>query len=182
MVMPGDNTEMTVELGKPIAMDEGLRFAIREGGRTVGVRPGHQDPRVADRHRHPTGEDAPPMAADGPSQKIRIRLKAYDHEILDQSTEKIVQTVLRTQAKVLGPVPLPDREAPLHGDPLAAQVQGQPRALRDAGPQAAGRHRRAHARRRSTRSSASTCRPAWTSRSRSRRSRAGSPERPWRPR
>jgi elongation factor Tu len=35
MVMPGDNTSMTVELGKPIAMDEGLRFAIREGGRTV---------------------------------------------------------------------------------------------------------------------------------------------------
>jgi elongation factor Tu len=37
MVMPGDNTEMTVHLGKPIAMDEGLRFAIREGGRTVGA-------------------------------------------------------------------------------------------------------------------------------------------------
>ncbi len=37
MVMPGDNTNMTVELGKPIAMDEGLRFAIREGGRTVGA-------------------------------------------------------------------------------------------------------------------------------------------------
>ncbi|HEV3328297.1 MAG TPA: elongation factor Tu [Acidimicrobiales bacterium] len=36
MVMPGDNTDMTVELGKPIAMVEGLRFAIREGGRTVG--------------------------------------------------------------------------------------------------------------------------------------------------
>jgi elongation factor Tu len=36
MVMPGDNTVMTVELGKPIAMDEGLTFAIREGGRTVG--------------------------------------------------------------------------------------------------------------------------------------------------
>ncbi|MFN8026454.1 MAG: elongation factor Tu [Acidimicrobiia bacterium] len=36
MVMPGDNTTMTVELQKPIAMDEGLRFAIREGGRTVG--------------------------------------------------------------------------------------------------------------------------------------------------
>jgi elongation factor Tu len=35
MVMPGDNTSMTVELQKPIAMDEGLRFAIREGGRTV---------------------------------------------------------------------------------------------------------------------------------------------------
>jgi len=37
MVMPGDNTEMTVTLGKQIAMDEGLRFAIREGGRTVGA-------------------------------------------------------------------------------------------------------------------------------------------------
>ena len=37
MVMPGDNTEMQVSLGKPIAMDEGLRFAIREGGRTVGA-------------------------------------------------------------------------------------------------------------------------------------------------
>jgi elongation factor Tu len=35
MVMPGDNTTMKVELQKPIAMDEGLRFAIREGGRTV---------------------------------------------------------------------------------------------------------------------------------------------------
>ena len=37
MVMPGDNTEMRVELINPIAMDEGLRFAIREGGRTVGA-------------------------------------------------------------------------------------------------------------------------------------------------
>ena len=37
MVMPGDNTQMNVVLGKPIAMDEGLRFAIREGGRTVGA-------------------------------------------------------------------------------------------------------------------------------------------------
>jgi elongation factor Tu len=37
MVMPGDNTEMDVELLTPVAMDEGLRFAIREGGRTVGA-------------------------------------------------------------------------------------------------------------------------------------------------
>ncbi|NBU31757.1 MAG: elongation factor Tu [Actinobacteria bacterium] len=37
MVMPGDNTEMSVTLIQPIAMDEGLRFAIREGGRTVGA-------------------------------------------------------------------------------------------------------------------------------------------------
>src|ERR1035438_4136864 len=37
MVLPGDNTEMKVELTQPIAMEEGLRFAIREGGRTVGA-------------------------------------------------------------------------------------------------------------------------------------------------
>jgi elongation factor Tu len=37
MVMPGDNITITVELLKPIAMEKGLRFAIREGGRTVGA-------------------------------------------------------------------------------------------------------------------------------------------------
>jgi elongation factor Tu len=37
MVMPGDNIAMEVQLVAPIAMDEGLRFAIREGGRTVGA-------------------------------------------------------------------------------------------------------------------------------------------------
>ncbi len=37
MVMPGDNTAMSVKLIQPIAMEEGLKFAIREGGRTVGA-------------------------------------------------------------------------------------------------------------------------------------------------
>jgi len=37
MVMPGDNVKMSVSLHSPIAMDEGLRFAVREGGRTVGA-------------------------------------------------------------------------------------------------------------------------------------------------
>jgi elongation factor Tu len=37
MIMPGDNTKLTIELINPIAMNEGLRFAIREGGRTVGA-------------------------------------------------------------------------------------------------------------------------------------------------
>jgi elongation factor Tu len=37
MVMPGDNVKVTVKLINPIAMDEGLRFAVREGGRTVGA-------------------------------------------------------------------------------------------------------------------------------------------------
>ncbi len=43
-------------------------------------------------------------------QKIRIRLKAYDHEIIDQSTKKIVETVKRTQADLRGPVPLPTQK------------------------------------------------------------------------
>jgi len=37
MVMPGDNVELLIELLTPIAMEDGLRFAIREGGRTVGA-------------------------------------------------------------------------------------------------------------------------------------------------
>ena len=40
-------------------------------------------------------------------QKIRIRLKAYDHEVIDQAARKIVDTATRTGAKVAGPVPLP---------------------------------------------------------------------------
>ena len=41
------------------------------------------------------------------NQKIRIRLKAYDHEVVDESARKIAETVIRTQAKIRGPVPLP---------------------------------------------------------------------------
>ena len=39
--------------------------------------------------------------------RIRIRLKAYDHEVVDESARKIAETVVRTQAKIKGPVPLP---------------------------------------------------------------------------
>ena len=42
-------------------------------------------------------------------QKIRIRLKAYDHRILDQSAKRIVETAERSGAKVLGPIPLPTK-------------------------------------------------------------------------
>ena len=41
--------------------------------------------------------------------KIRIRLKAYDHKLLDQSTQEIVETAKRTKAKVAGPIPLPTK-------------------------------------------------------------------------
>ena len=44
-------------------------------------------------------------------QKIRIRLKAYDHEIVDQSTKKIVETAQRTGARVSGPIPLPTQRS-----------------------------------------------------------------------
>jgi small subunit ribosomal protein S10 len=43
-------------------------------------------------------------------QKIRIRLKAYDHRLLDQAVEELVQTVRRTGAKISGPVPLPSKK------------------------------------------------------------------------
>ena len=43
------------------------------------------------------------------AQKIRIRLKAYDHYALDRSTKEITNTVLRTGAKIIGPIPLPTK-------------------------------------------------------------------------
>ncbi|MDX9703328.1 MAG: 30S ribosomal protein S10 [Candidatus Auribacterota bacterium] len=42
-------------------------------------------------------------------QRIRIKLKAYDHRVLDQSTEEIVETAKRTGAQILGPIPLPTK-------------------------------------------------------------------------
>ncbi len=45
-----------------------------------------------------------------PSQLIRIRLKAFDHRLIDQSAEEIVETAKRTGAQVRGPIPLPTRK------------------------------------------------------------------------
>lgn len=44
------------------------------------------------------------------AQKIRIRLKAFDHRLIDQSTQEIVDTAKRTGAQVVGPIPLPTRK------------------------------------------------------------------------
>ncbi len=49
-----------------------------------------------------------PLKGDG-KQRIRIRLKAYDHKVIDQSAKQIVDTALRTGATIAGPVPLPTR-------------------------------------------------------------------------
>jgi small subunit ribosomal protein S10 len=46
-----------------------------------------------------------------PGQRIRITLRAYDHRLLDQSTQEIVQTVKRTGARISGPIPLPTRRS-----------------------------------------------------------------------
>ncbi|MDL2225155.1 30S ribosomal protein S10 [Eubacteriales bacterium OttesenSCG-928-M02] len=45
-----------------------------------------------------------------PSQKIRIKLKAYDHNLIDQSSERIVETAKRSGAKISGPIPLPTQK------------------------------------------------------------------------
>ncbi len=50
------------------------------------------------------------MTAAKLGQKIRIKLKAYDHEIIDRSAKKIVETVENSGAKVSGPIPLPNRK------------------------------------------------------------------------
>ena len=47
------------------------------------------------------------MATTSNKKMIRIRLKAYDHQLIDKAAEKIVETAKRTDAKVSGPIPLP---------------------------------------------------------------------------
>jgi elongation factor Tu len=90
MIMPGDNVTITADLITPIAMEKELRFAIREGGRTVGAGVVSEIIMIM-------------------NTKIRIRLKAYDHKLLDQSVADIVDTANKTGAKVVGPIPLPTR-------------------------------------------------------------------------
>ena len=103
-------------------------------------------------------------------QKIRIRLKAYDHEVIDQSTKKIVETVLRTQATVRGPIPLPTEKH-------RYTVIRSPHKDKDSREHFEMRiHKRLldilePSPRPSTRCSASSCPPASTSRSRSSRRR-----------
>ena len=114
--MPGDNVEMEIELIQPIAMEEGLRFAIREGGRTVGA--GVVGKIISSKSSRSYRRLAPAIGAGRgfslPTEKgarvqqnkIRIRLKAYDTSDRSGATE-IVETAQRTGATVSGPVPLP---------------------------------------------------------------------------
>ena len=101
------------------------------------------------------------------SQKIRIRLKGYDHEVVDQSAKLIVDTAQKTGARVSGPIPLPT-ERNLY------TVIRSPHKDKDSREQFEMRtHKRTSASSTSstrlpprlTRSCVSTSRPAWTSRS-----------------
>jgi small subunit ribosomal protein S10 len=65
------------------------------------------------------------------NQNIRIRLKAYDHRVLDNSTKEIVNTAKRTGAQVRGPDPAADAYRAVHREPLAARRQEKPRAVRN---------------------------------------------------
>lgn len=59
----------------------------------------------------PIVASAPKAKAEAPTrQRIRIRLKAYDHKVIDQSTKQIVDTALRTGATIAGPIPLPTKK------------------------------------------------------------------------
>ena len=135
--MPGDNTQMTVELITPDRDGEGP--ALRHPrGRPHGRR----------RHRHRNHRVDQDRAFEDQcmlNEKIRIRLKAYDYRILDQSTTEIVDTAKRTGARVAGPIPLPTVKNRWTVQPLAARRQEEPRAVRDPDPQAPARHLRAHA-------------------------------------
>ena len=65
------------------------------------------------------------------NQKIRIRLKAFDYRLIDQSAQEIVETAKRTGAVVRGPVPLPTKQAAFRHPALAARQQVVPRSVRN---------------------------------------------------
>jgi small subunit ribosomal protein S10 len=105
MVMPGTTSDDGALIA-PIAMEEGA--AVRDPRR----RPHGRRRRRRQGHRVSSSEHrACPFSTgnDMQSQKIRIRLKAFDYRLIDQSALEIVETAKRTGAVVKGPVPLPTR-------------------------------------------------------------------------
>ena len=63
------------------------------------------------------------------STKIRIKLRAYDHKLLDQSTQEIVQAAQRTGANVIGPIPLPRHIQKFYGSSFTPREQEVPRTI-----------------------------------------------------
>ena len=69
--------------------------------------PGEKHPGQCEQIKTPPANYNKEAILSGSQRKIRIRIKGYDHQLVDQSAEKIVQTAKRTGARVSGPVPLP---------------------------------------------------------------------------
>ena len=104
MVMPGDNVAMEVDLIAPDRDGEGPALRDPRG------RPHRRRRRRRRHHRLNRKERFGSGPADHmDTQNIRIRLKAFDHRVLDQSVREIVGTAKRTGARVRGPIPLPNR-------------------------------------------------------------------------
>ena len=89
------------DAGRQHGHDRAARQADRDGRGSVVLHPRGRP------HRRLRPRRQDPQVGLAEMSSIRIRLKAYDHEIIDQSTRKIVETVVRTQATVRGPIPLP---------------------------------------------------------------------------
>ena len=66
-----------------------------------------KEKKVAAKEAKPRPAKADGIVGEEIKQKIRIKIKAYDHKIIDQSTKTIIETAKRTGAQVIGPVPLP---------------------------------------------------------------------------
>ena len=69
------------------------------------------------------------------NQSIRIRLKAFDHKLIDRSAREIVETVKRTGAKVKGPIPMPVKKTQNYHPHFPSQRQRRKRPIRDKNPQ-----------------------------------------------
>lgn len=76
------------------------------------------------------------------AEKIRIRLKAYDHSLIDQASEKIVEAAKRTNAKVSGPIPLPTEREVVTILRAVHKVQGRREQFEQPHPQRLIRHHR----------------------------------------
>ena len=113
MVMPGDNVTMTIELITPIAMEEKLRFAIREGGRTVGAGVVTTHHRIGKRGREPRTD-----CRGWPSDALcKTAEKATDSEVARPPTPKALNLSRKKCDKPveLGYVSAPARSAEAQG-------------------------------------------------------------------
>ena len=77
------------------------------------------------------------------NQSIRIRLKAFDHKLIDRSAKEIVETVKRTGAKVKGPIPMPVKKTQNHYPHIPSQRQRRQRPIRNSNTQKNPRYPRA---------------------------------------